>query len=197
MLYELIILSFLMRSPTHGYQIAKILNDMMGPFTRLSNGQLYPLLTKLEVAGSIVVADDVSVTHGNRYRRTFKITPAGRERFHALMLDTTSNLGTYQEIFLHKLAALHFLPLDERLYLLDHYITFCQTHLFHKDHEMADLQREASHTPLLSTEQLNAYLRAMQHQRRQWELELENARVWREYELSQTTLAETREAPDQ
>jgi DNA-binding PadR family transcriptional regulator len=41
-MYELIILSLLMRSPAHGYLIAKIINDMFGPYTKISNGRLYP-----------------------------------------------------------------------------------------------------------------------------------------------------------
>ncbi len=38
MLYELIILAQLMRQPAHGYLIAKIINDMIGPYAHVSNG---------------------------------------------------------------------------------------------------------------------------------------------------------------
>ena len=47
-MYELIILSLLMRFPLHGYLIAQIANDTIGPWAKISNGTLYPLLTRLE-----------------------------------------------------------------------------------------------------------------------------------------------------
>ena len=39
-MYELIILSLLARWPLHGYLIAKIANDITGPYTRISSGRL-------------------------------------------------------------------------------------------------------------------------------------------------------------
>ena len=57
-MYEMIILALLARWPLHGYLIAKITNDVLGPYARLSNGRLYPLLAKLEAAGLIVAAVD-------------------------------------------------------------------------------------------------------------------------------------------
>ena len=42
-MYELMILTFLMRGPMHGYLIANII-DISGPFAEVSNGRLYPLL---------------------------------------------------------------------------------------------------------------------------------------------------------
>lgn len=189
-MYELVILSFLMRGPIHGYLIAKIINDMIGPFARLSNGRLYPLLAKLEEQGLIVVADDLPDARNDRRQRTFKITEAGRERFQALMMDTTSNPGEYSRIFWYKVASLHLLAEEKRLYLLDHYITFCQSHLFHVEHEMADLERHLGQPPLRSVEQLHDTLRAMRHTRDVWQLELANARSVRNDE-------ETRIAPSE
>ena len=54
-MYELIILSLLMREPIHGYLIAKIINDMIGPIAKVSHGWLYPRLAKLEQEGLIVL----------------------------------------------------------------------------------------------------------------------------------------------
>ncbi len=50
-MYELIVLSLLMRFPLHGYLIAQIANDTIGPWAKLSNGTLYPLLTKFRAPG--------------------------------------------------------------------------------------------------------------------------------------------------
>ena len=55
MYYELIILGTLMSGPFHGYLIAKIMQNILGPYGQLSKGRLYPLLTKLEEAGLIMV----------------------------------------------------------------------------------------------------------------------------------------------
>ena len=52
-MYELMILSILIRQQAHGYLIASIINDIIGPYARLSNGRLYPLLAKLEEAGYV------------------------------------------------------------------------------------------------------------------------------------------------
>jgi DNA-binding PadR family transcriptional regulator len=37
-MYELMVLSLLMRSPLHGYLIVKITNDMIGPWAKISRG---------------------------------------------------------------------------------------------------------------------------------------------------------------
>jgi len=47
MYYELIILGTLMVGPFHGYLIAKIMQNILGPYGKISAGRLYPLLTKL------------------------------------------------------------------------------------------------------------------------------------------------------
>jgi len=182
--YELVILGFLMRRPHHGYLIAKIINDMIGPFARLSNGRLYPLLAKLEQDGLIEAVDapveaPIEAPAHDRQHRSFQITEAGRVRFYELMMDTTSNQGDYQRIFWFKLANLHWLEPVDRLYLLDHYITFCQTHIFHLANERRDLEKKATDFYIMSDEQLEATLDAMRHLQAQWQLELDSARIWR------------------
>jgi DNA-binding PadR family transcriptional regulator len=177
-MYELIILGFLMRKPTHGYIIAKIINDMIGPYAKFSSGRLYPLLTKLEADG-LIVASEASPEGGDRRQHPYAITEAGRHRFHALMLDTSSNPGDYQRIFWHKLPHLHTLTASERLYLFDHYLNFCQTHIFHLTGEMEELEREALARGYMNAKELDVTLRAMRHARDQWRLELENAKDWR------------------
>jgi DNA-binding PadR family transcriptional regulator len=178
--YELVILGFLMRRPHHGYLIAKIINDMIGPFARLSNGRLYPLLAKLEQEGLIAAVDTpVETPTHDRQHHSFQITEAGRARFYELMMDTTSNQGDYQRIFWFKLANLHWLEPVDRLYLLDHYITFCQTHIFHLANERRDLEKKAADFYIMSDEQLQATLDAMRHLQAQWQLELDSARTWR------------------
>src|SRR5216684_857814 len=56
-----------MVGPFHGYLIAKIMQNILGPYGKLSAGRLYPLLTKLEEAGLIVV-EPVSEQQEERLR---------------------------------------------------------------------------------------------------------------------------------
>jgi DNA-binding PadR family transcriptional regulator len=179
-MYELIILSFLIRYPMHGYLIARIINDMIGPYARFSNGRLYPLLAKLEEEGLIVAYIETTDTHkGERQLRSYQITEEGRKRFHDLMMDTTSNPGDYQRLFLHKVTFLEFLKPTERLYLIDHYVNFCQAHVLHLTAEEEDLAR----TNHLSPSQLDATLNVMQHMIDQWQLELDWAKCLHEKDL--------------
>jgi DNA-binding PadR family transcriptional regulator len=105
-MYELIILSLLMRWPMHGYLIVKVTNDQIGPWAKISSGTLYTILSRLEQTGLIAVMPQEKGAHssrGDRHSRTFMITGEGRKRFHQLMMDTSSNLGDYQKNFYYKL----------------------------------------------------------------------------------------------
>ncbi len=100
-MYELIVLSLLMSGSAHGYSIIKTMNDIAGPYTKFSHGRLYPLLVRLEEEGSVVTVDNATVeqTKG-RPLHSYEITEKGRERFHELMMNITSNVGDYQKLFL-------------------------------------------------------------------------------------------------
>ncbi len=183
-MYELLILSILMRGTAHGYLIASIINDIIGPYARLSNGRLYPLLSKLEELGMIVAIKKTGKNvKGDRNLRGYEITDAGRERFHELMMDTTSNPGEYRQIFLQKVSVLRFLKPAERLYLIDHYINYCQAHILHLTAEREDLVAHKGFE--LGPVHLSSTLNVMQHLIDQWQLELDWARSLREQELSQ------------
>ncbi|HLI07702.1 MAG TPA: PadR family transcriptional regulator [Ktedonobacteraceae bacterium] len=186
-MYELIILGLLMRFPAHGYFIANVINDMIGPYARLSNGRLYPLLAKLEQEGLIVGSTSTEETpRGERQQRSYEITDAGRERFHKLMIDTTSNPGEYQKLFLHKVPLLHLVKHSERLYLLDHYLNYCQAHILHLMAESEYLASRANAPVSLS--QLETILDVMQHRIDEWRLELEWAGQLREKELARAEI---------
>src|SRR2546427_3557143 len=166
-----------MRGTAHGYLIAKIINHIIGPYARLSNGRLYPLLSKLEELGMIVAVKKTGKNvKGDRHLRSYEITDAGRERFHELMMDTTSNPGEYRQIFLQKVSALRFLKPAEQLYLIDHYINYCQAHILHLIAEGEDLQVGKHLSPV----HLSATLKVMQHLIDHWRLELDWARSLRE-----------------
>lgn len=173
-MYELIILGFLMRARTHGYRISKIINDMIGPYSKISSGRLYPLFDKLAQGGFIAIVRDETNSQLNESRhREYQITDEGKKRFHQLMLDTQSNLGEYKKLFGYKFIFIDLLDSSEQLYLLDHYIHYCQTHIFHLESEMEDLK----HRPY---DYLTMSLNIMEHNRLQWQLELKWANGVRE-----------------
>src|SRR5260370_23423327 len=128
-MYELIILSLVMSAPVDGYLIVKVMNDIVGPYTKLSHGRLYPLLAKLEEDGLIVASSEPAKERaGGRNLRRFQITEKGRRLFHEVMMDTTSNPAEYQKLLLHKVQAMQHLQPAERLVLLDHYVNVCLAH---------------------------------------------------------------------
>ena len=184
-MYELIILSLLMRWPAHGYLIASIINDMIGPYARISNGRLYPLLTKLEEQGLIkACVETEKAPKGDRKHRSYTITEEGRKRFHDLMLDTTSNPGDYQKLFLQKVPVLEFLKPTERQYLIDHYINYCQTHILHLKAQAKKLVEGETQYQVMSLAQLEATLHVLRRSTSQWQVDLEYASSLREKEMT-------------
>jgi DNA-binding PadR family transcriptional regulator len=182
-MYELMILSILIRWSTHGYQMAKIINDMIGPYAKMSNGRLYPLLSQLEAQGMIkAVVESGEGTKGGRKLQSYQITDEGRVRFHNLMMDTASNPGEYRQIFLQKVYTLRYLKPAERLYLIDHYINYSQAHILHLIAEREDMQARSGH---IDPVHVKAVVQVMQHMIDQWQLELDWAKSLRQQELTQ------------
>lgn len=183
-MYELIILSLLMRFPLHGYLMMKITNDQIGPWAKISSGTLSTILSKLEQTGLIaVLRQEGDNARGERRARTYAITEEGRKRFHQLMMDTSSNLGDYSRFFHHKMTYFDLLQPAERLLLVNHYIYYCQATVLHTQTEMESLVYElADHA---NTAFLENLLRVMKHIVEQWQAEFEWARGIREQELAQ------------
>jgi DNA-binding PadR family transcriptional regulator len=158
--YELIILSLLCRGTHHGYVIASVINDVIGPYARASNGRIYPLLTKLEEDGLISVHEE-SASEGGRIARSFGITDRGRARFRLLMLDTASSPREYRELFALKVTAFDQITQDERTKLLEHYVAFAQAHVRHLEEQARDI--ESATTYGHSVEQRERFASVFQH----------------------------------
>ena len=185
-MYELIILSLLMRGPIHGYLIAKIINDLIGPVAKISHGWLYPRLAKLEQEGLIGAYIEAEQEHqGDRQLHTYAITEAGRKRFHHLMMDTTSNPGEYTKFFWQKVCYLEFLYPAERLHLIDHYINYCQLHILHLKAQAKYLVEGEMQYQALDLVQLEATLHVLRRSTSQWQVELEYANSLRDKEMAQ------------
>lgn len=186
-MYELLVLSLLMRFPLHAYMIAKIANDTIGPWEKISRGTLSTLLKKLDKAGFITDADQSKVPFpSERPSRVYEITQSGRERFAQLMMDTTSNLGNYQRIFEIKSIHLEFMTKEEQIYLVSHYIDYCQKAIHHLQAQIQEFEDNPdaishfSDTPFYST--VNDLIMVRQ---KQWRTELEWAQQLREGIMSQ------------
>jgi DNA-binding PadR family transcriptional regulator len=184
-MYEFIILSQLLYGPRHGYLMAKIINDIIGPYARLSPGRLYPLLAKMEQNGLIEANENgAKKQQGDRQSRAYKITKAGRMRFYILMKDTSSSPGEYQKLFGYKVSAFGYITPLERLDLIDHYIHYCQSHVLHQEREAKDLMRNGEkYAPMLSSSNLEFTLEMLHHSIDGWQHELEWARGLRTKEF--------------
>ncbi len=192
-MYEFIVLSLLMNvSSLHGYLMAKIANDKIGPWTRLSSGTLYPLLTKLERAGLIErVVQGNDSRQEDQHFRAFAITEEGRKRFRQLMLDT-SNQGDYQRLFRLKVVYLDLLHPGERLHLLNHYINYCRTSILHFQAEAEDFMHEQASQESMSGFHRETVLSLMQHMIEQWQAEVD----WTSL-LSKKVIAELENSQEQ
>jgi len=180
-----------MKNSAHGYLIASIINDIIGPYARVSNGRLYPLLAKMEQAGLIAVrTKPASAPPSDRQLRVYEITEAGRKRFRALMIDTTLNPGEYQKLFSLKVCDFAFLDPSERLRLIDHYMHYCQAHIIHLTMQTEEVLQESplwwpENDPASNKEHIERVIRVMQHYMDEWQLEYDWAKSLREKEMAQ------------
>ncbi len=176
-MYELIILSVLMQRPAHGYLIAKVVNNVLGPFGKVNNGRLYPLLGKMQQEG-LIIPRETAEQEGGRQVNSFEISEAGRKYFHHLMLDTTSNPSEYQKFFWLKAPVLGLVSQSERDRLIDHYANYCQAHVLHLSAKLDEYQQpiEGQQVP----PNLAGAINAIQHRIKHWQLELDWANSLRQ-----------------
>lgn len=184
-MYELLILALLMRDRMHGYLIAKIMNDMIGPETKVSHGSLYPKLKALEQEGFITTSQTTSETaHHDRQARAYTITEEGRRHFHHLMLDMNAHPGEYSKFFWLKVCFFDFLHPAQRLELVDHYIHYCQMHAHHMKTETRNVVDGKAYYHTLSLPQLELTLHSLRRASSHWQIELEYANSLREKEMA-------------
>jgi len=180
-MYELLVLSLLMHWPLYAYLIADIANHILGPWERISRGTLSSLLTRLEQDGLIAPADPAQVPFStDRPSRVFAITSAGRERFYQLMMDTTSNQGTYQRLFRIKALHLEYVTTEDQLSLVDHYLSYCQMGLHYQQAEAQDFVTNPIKQQSVSNFYSAVALDLMELVSQQWQLELAWAQRLRE-----------------
>lgn len=72
----ILILKALMAAPTHGYGIARWIEQTTHDALRIEEGSLYPALRRLEDRG--LVDSEWGISDNNRRARYYRITPDGR-----------------------------------------------------------------------------------------------------------------------
>jgi DNA-binding PadR family transcriptional regulator len=195
-MYELLVLSLLMHWPLYAYLIAEIANHILGPWERISRGTLSSLLTRLEQDGFIAPADPAQVPFStDRPSRVFALTPAGRERFYQLMMDTTSNQGTYQRLFRIKALHLEYVSPEDQLSLVDHYLSYCQMGLRYQQAEAQDFVTNPIKQQSVSSFYSAIALDLMDLVSQQWQLELAWAQRLRERVVAAQALRTTEAQP--
>ena len=73
---ELLVLTFLEARPRHGYDLGKLIEERTKGQIRFRIGSLYPILFRLEDRG--LIAGRWLEKSGERRRRLYRLTPAGR-----------------------------------------------------------------------------------------------------------------------
>jgi DNA-binding PadR family transcriptional regulator len=163
-LYELFILARLMSQPFHGYLLRRLLDTAIGPARQISWGVLYPLMRRLEDDGliaSVAAGDaaDAEAQEGERQRRMYQITEAGKTRFHELMRDPGEYNADYADTFSIKLSSFAYIPHDLQLDILRHYRGYV---LFVQQHVLSTRQRVVTISAIRDFERVH-YLRMLDH----------------------------------
>src|SRR5215475_2447873 len=125
-LYELFILARLMSQPFHGYLLRQLLGVAIGPTRQISWGVLYPLIRRLEENGLIESRPATggpaeAGVEGERQRRIYQITEAGKARFQELMAEPGAYNTDYADTFSIKLSGFAYVSRERQLEILRHY----------------------------------------------------------------------------
>jgi DNA-binding PadR family transcriptional regulator len=176
------ILGRLARRPMHGYMIAKIIGNVIGPFRQIHWGALYPVLARLEEAG-LIRAEVSDLEEGGRAKKTYAITDAGRNRLHQHLMDTEHHLADYAEVFAQKVSLFDQLSPVERLQLARHYAVYAQQHIDHIERTKRELLAIDDPAVIQSRDNI---LTVLHHRLEYWVRE----RAWAEELLEQHQIKE-------
>lgn len=139
---ELAILGLLKDSELHGYELKRRLQELLGPWSSVSFGSLYPALNRLEAAGAVkaVEAEDrvvppvpmtgslggelaafrarrTATARGGRTKKVYGITTRGEALFEELLAPGGG--GDDERSFTLRLSFARYLTPDARLRLLE------------------------------------------------------------------------------
>lgn len=88
---DICVLSALLKEDSYGYKIIKDLQ----PYVQISESTLYPILRRLETAGSVSV---YSAEHNGRLRKYYHITSVGQDKIKEFLEEWKSMMSIYNFI---------------------------------------------------------------------------------------------------
>jgi DNA-binding PadR family transcriptional regulator len=127
--YELFVLGELTAGPHHGYLLHAILGKIFGPFRQVSWGALYPLIHRLSQDGLIAAVAEKRAGKAGRQgheRILYRITPAGRQRFRALMQENVPYAAYDTDVFISRLGYFDFVDAQRQTEILEYHRGFLQ-----------------------------------------------------------------------
>jgi PadR family transcriptional regulator, regulatory protein AphA len=110
-----VVLGLLSGKPRSGYDIKRVVDRSTRFFWAASYGQIYPELRRLEADGLI---DGEDAPTGERRRRVYRLTPAGRRALEDWLLGPTVTIELRDESLLRLFFA-DALPKEQALLLLE------------------------------------------------------------------------------
>jgi transcriptional regulator len=93
----MVLKTFDVLGPQHGYGIARRIEQISGDILALNQGTLYPLLLKLEHEGSIV--SQWGASENNRRARFYSLTATGRKQLQAEARDWNQTAAIIARFF--------------------------------------------------------------------------------------------------
>jgi DNA-binding PadR family transcriptional regulator len=138
---RLVILGFLRGQPLYGYEIKRMIEQIMGDWTNIAFGSIYFALKKLAEEGFVEKAG--TEQEGSRPSRTvYRITDAGREEFLRLLRKMWDSVERQTFAFDIGLSFMSALPIEEvkghlrkRVTHLEHILQYLEAH---QAEELAD-----------------------------------------------------------
>ncbi|NNG21111.1 PadR family transcriptional regulator [Naumannella sp. ID2617S] len=104
----LMILGFLAEGPMHGYELRRRMGQLHGHARTISDGTIYPAITRLLGAGALTETREPGA--GATTRRVLHLTDTGRDRLHVLLRNAGGHDITDGSRFFIVLAFLSLLP---------------------------------------------------------------------------------------
>lgn len=99
---DLVLLSLIAKESTHGYRLARLVEEVSGGRLAVEEGSLYPALQRLKKR-KLVEAEWQTQENG-REVRIYSLTPAGRAALREGIRDWTALTGTIAKFLNTKLA---------------------------------------------------------------------------------------------
>lgn len=124
MYIDILILSQVMVSPKHGYEIKKNVLFMLGKPTSINNNYLYPALKKFEQMGWITKS--LETQNGRPNRHIYSITEQGKQRFYELLNEFPPDYASNSNEIYNRLAFFNLLEDNTRKQMVDSRIAYLQ-----------------------------------------------------------------------